>query len=122
MKILKNAGLYLIILLLSYLTASPLGKLLFPSAYNISFSSFSVPEYWYYFPLGAVSSYTFFLFLLFTAFGDHGKYWWSGLLSIPVLAFSIYFDQSHIYFPIVLGIIGWMIGIGIAKIIHYYKK
>ena len=122
MKILKNVGGYFIILMLSYFTASPLGKLLFPSAYSASFSSFAVPEYWYYFSIGAVLSYIFFLFLLFTAFGGPGKYLWSGLLSVPALAFSLYFDPLHIYFPIALGIIGWMIGIGIAKIIHYYKK
>lgn len=71
---------------------------------------------------GLPFAYIFFLFLLFTTFGKKGKYWWAGILVLPAIAFEVYFDLVHLYFPIALGIIGWMIGIGIAKIIHYYKK
>lgn len=61
-------------------------------------------------------AYTFFLPLLFTAFGGNKKYWWVGILLIPAAIFEIYFDLSHIYFPVLLGLAGWLIGFPLAKI------
>jgi|SRR3989344_5779107 len=116
MRILKNIGIFLAVLILAFLLANPLGKFLFPLGYTISFASFIVPEYWYYFFDGIIFSYTFFLFLLFTAFGGKGKYWWMGIAILPALAFELYFDLPHIYFPIALGIVGWVIGFGVQKI------
>src|SRR3989344_1333415 len=29
--------------------------------------------------------------------------------------FEVYFDFSHIYFPILLGLLGWLIGFGISR-------
>ena len=60
--------------------------------------------------LGLPLSYIFFLFLLFTAFGGNKKYWWLGILLIPAAVFELYFDLEHIYFPILLGLLGWVLG------------
>ena len=66
-------------------------------------------------------SYIFFLTLLFTAFGGDKKYWWMGILLIPAVIFELYFDLSHIYFPIILGLTGWLIGFLFAKILNRMK-
>lgn len=60
--------------------------------------------------IGLPLSYIFFLSLLFTAFGGKQKYWWMGILLIPAAAVELYLDASHIYFPIALGVVGWIIG------------
>ena len=67
-------------------------------------------------------SYIFFLTLLFTAFGGEKKYWWMGVLLIPVAIFELYFDSAHIYFPIALGLAGWLIGFLLAKLIANFAK
>lgn len=38
------------------------------------------------------------------------------MLLIHAFTFEIYFDLEHIYFPIILGIIGWGIGFAINKL------
>ena len=65
--------------------------------------------------LGYPLSYIFFLTLLFTAFGARNKYWWIGILLIPAALVEIYLDLPHIYIPIALALLGWLIGFGIAK-------
>ncbi len=67
---------------------------------------------------GLFPAYIFFLPLLFTAFGGVKKYWWLGILLLPAVGIEIYFDFSHIYFPIILGVAGWAIGFGIAKLLQ----
>lgn len=69
--------------------------------------------------MGLPLSYVFFLSLFFTAFGGAKKYWWIGILLIPAAAFEIYFDLSHIYFPILLGIAGWVLGYLVLTISNY---
>lgn len=67
---------------------------------------------------GISLSYTFFLTLIFTAFGDRHKYWWIAVLLIPAAIFEIYFDLEHLYFPIALGLLGWLLGLGSRKLIY----
>ena len=72
--------------------------------------------------MGAMLAYIFFLALLFTTFGGPKKYWWIGILLIPAAAFEVYFDWSHIYFPIAIGLIGWLLGFGISKLLPQQLK
>lgn len=65
--------------------------------------------------IGLPLAYIFFLTLLFTLFGGQKKYWWIGIGLIPAVAFEIAFDFAHIYFPVVVGFIGWLIGWLIIK-------
>ncbi|MDP3935309.1 MAG: hypothetical protein Q8Q46_03790 [Candidatus Giovannonibacteria bacterium] len=65
--------------------------------------------------IGLPLSYIFFLTLLFTAFGGSKKYWWIGILFIPAVIFEVYFDLAHIYFPIILGLLGWLLGFLVSK-------
>ncbi len=67
-------------------------------------------------------AYEFFLPLLFTAFGGAKKYWWIGVLLLPAVAFEVYFDLSHIYFPVILGLIGWALGLLAFKLLLKINK
>ncbi|OGE82717.1 MAG: hypothetical protein A3B10_01670 [Candidatus Doudnabacteria bacterium RIFCSPLOWO2_01_FULL_44_21] len=71
--------------------------------------------------IGLPLAYMLFLFLFFTAFGDQKKYWWMGILLIPAVLFELYFDWQHIYIPIILGLVGWVIGYGIYKLMNKPK-
>lgn len=110
MKILKNILFLVIASIFAVLTSSFVGDAygrVFGGGTWVDFSSV----------IGLPLSYLFFLPLLFTAFGDKHKYWWIGLLSIPALAFELYFDLEHIYVPIILALLGWVIGLGISKVL-----
>lgn len=72
---------------------------------------FSIPHEAGLYLIGLPLSYIFFLSLLFTAFGGSKKYWWMGVLLIPAAVFELYFDLAHIYFPILLGLAGWLLGL-----------
>ncbi len=65
--------------------------------------------------LGIPLVYVFCLSFLFTAFGGKQKYWWVGILLIPAVAVELYLDVRHIYFPIALGIAGWLLGWVVAR-------
>ena len=67
-------------------------------------------------------NYIFSIFVLFTAFGDSKKYWWIGILLLPAILFELYFDLIHIYFPIVVGLAGWGLGLGVEKVVAKLKK
>ena len=67
--------------------------------------------------LGYPFSYIFFLTLLFTAFGAGNKYWWIGILLIPAALVEIYLDLNHIYIPIALALLGWLLGFAVSKFI-----
>ena len=100
------------------------------------FAEYSVKIYKFFNPLAGVGSvavldftpvvvlpleYLFFICFVFTAFGDSTKYWWIGILLIPAAVFELYFDLEHIYIPVAIGLIGWVIGFVISKIIDKLK-
>ena len=110
MRILKNIILVLVVFIISYYTSVYFGDF-YQKVFNDPGTWIDVRGI-----VGLPLAYTFFLFLLFTAFGGKGKYWWMGIAVLPALAFEVYFDLPHIYFPIALGIVGWVIGFGVQKI------
>jgi hypothetical protein len=55
----------------------------------------------------------FFVSLFFTAFGDRYKYWWISVLLIPLFILGFYYDFEHVYFYIIFGLVGWLIGYGL---------
>lgn len=71
--------------------------------------------------IGFFVAFTIVLNLLFTSFGDKYKYWWIGILLLPVLWFVIKLDLAHWYFYAALAVVGWAIGTGIRKIIPHKK-
>ena len=102
------------VLILSYFLAEFFGSFFlaaFPKEGGgwINFSNLVI------FLIGFPLAYLFFLFLLFTAFGNQHKKWWIGIASLPALAFLLYFDFSHIYFHVLFPVAGWLIGLGVWK-------
>lgn len=110
MNIFKKSIYFIVTLFFSYLSASSFArfydKIFGQSGTYVDLSFFS----------GAPLSYVFFLTLIFTLFGGEKKYWWIGILLIPAAIFEVYFDAEHIYFPIILGLVGWLIGTLILKL------
>ena len=108
---LKNLGLIIIAVAISYVSSEYFGQLYMkvtndPGTFVDTRSLIGLPL-----------SYIFFLTVLLTVFGGNKKYVWLGILLIPAAAFELYFDLDHIYFPLLLGLAGWSIGIGFARLI-----
>ena len=116
----KNVIKYAICFLVSVIFAN-YSAVYFANWYKKIFSdygSYMDVRYVIGFPL----AYVFFLTLLLIAFGSSKKYLWLGILLIPAVAFELYFDLAHIYFPLALGLIGWVIGFGIRTLIVGLKR
>ena|SRR3989344_2816330 len=109
-NVLKYIGLVIATLVFSFLTSTLFGEL-----YNRVFKQSGT-----YIDLRSLSglpfAYIFFLTLIFTAFGGAKKYWWIGILLIPAVAFELYFDLAHFYFPLALALLGWVLGLSISKL------
>lgn len=71
---------------------------------------------------GAAGSYILFLSLFFTAFGSKRKYFWLLILMLPAIVVEVYFHWQIIYLPIFLGVIGWLVGLGIAWLLNLRKS
>ena len=117
-NIFRKIILFALVLFLSYLFAEQVGRFYAKYFHLYSgFGSFIASSMIYDFSDGVAPTYIFFLSLLFTAFGGRKKYWWIGIALIPAVLFEVYFDFSHIYFPIALGLLGWLLGWAVAKIL-----
>ena len=119
MKILKNVLGIIIVILVTHFSAIYIGMIysyFFPKAIGGG-GLFLVSQEFGLYLAGLTVAYSFSLFLLFTACSGKEKYWWMGILVLPALVFEIYFDPYHIYFPIILGFLGWLIGLGVKKLI-----
>jgi hypothetical protein len=57
---------------------------------------------WMMFPYGFVVT------VLYAICGE--KYWWAGIVLLPVVVIEIIIDPLHIYIPIIFGLIGWLLG------------
>lgn len=110
-NIIKGVILLFLTLVLSYFLSEKFGKL-YEEIIGLSGSFIDTTAL-----IGSPLAYIFFISLLFKAFMKDAKYWWIGILLIPAAIFELYFDAAHIYFPIILGLIGWVIGLAISKLI-----
>ena len=126
MGIIKKVVILIVVLTLVYFLTGLFGSFyvyFFPqpvssgSLFSIPISESAESDF-----IGLPLSYIFFLTLLFTAFGGEKKYWWSGILLIPAVAFELYFDLAHIYFPIILGLAGWLSGLLAFKLLTKINK
>ena len=116
MKLGKNILLLISVLVLTYVFGFYFGGGYAYFIPIIEAGFFSIPKTSSQYIIGLLLSYTFFLTLLFTAFGGKHKYWWIAILLIPAAVFEIYFDLAHLYFPILLGLAGWLLGLGVCRI------
>src|SRR5436190_942818 len=114
--VLKNIGLLILTLILSYFLAGYFFSLYnyfwpsHPSGFFAAYAAFGQ------FIAGFITAWTLLGCVCFSAFGDKYKYWWIGDLLLPVLWFVVQFDLSHWYFYTSLAIVGWLIGHGISKV------
>ncbi|TSC84862.1 MAG: hypothetical protein G01um101413_246 [Parcubacteria group bacterium Gr01-1014_13] len=109
----KKILLFLASLILSVLIAELVGKFYFYLFPQVG-SFISIPANAGKFIVGIFLAYIFFLTLLFTAFGGAKKYWWIAITLIPAALFEVYFDLQHIYFPMAIGLVAWLLGRGVA--------
>ena len=113
MKVLKNIGLVLATGLLTYILAGQFGYFyhsIFGLERSLGLGAFFSSNDLANFSAGLFPAFAFFITLLFTAWGDKYKYYWIGVLLLPVLWFVIKFDLAHWYFYLALALVGWAIG------------
>lgn len=117
-KVVKNILLLAVALVLASASANYF-DVIYNDIFYIppGFSSFSVPSSVSNFINGFPLAYIFFIALIFTIFGDKNKYIWFAVLILPVALFEIYFERLHIYFPILIGLVGWGLGAGLNWVI-----
>lgn len=118
MKILKNVLILFFVLAPSFFLGSVLGKVYAFFIPTRDFSVASIPSEITQNIIGWPLSYIFFLTLLFTAFGGAKKYWWIGIGLIPAVLFEVAFDLRHLYFPIAIGLVAWLVGRGVALLLQ----
>ena len=63
------------------------------------------------YPLGLI----FLLTLLVHSFGGKHVWWWNILALVPAILFELFLDLSHIYLPLLLGFIAWVLGTLVNK-------
>jgi hypothetical protein len=109
----KNVLLLVIVLVLSYLTAGYFGLLynVFVPYYENSF--FSAPKESALLFNGFIFAYLFFFILVFQLLNKNNRL--ALLLLLPAMGFFI-IDWAHIYLPIVLGLIAWILATMFRKI------
>ncbi len=118
MKISKNLAIFLASVLLALLSET-----FFINAYSYLFPWYqgslitADPEVIRFFA-GFILSFIFFPTLLFTAFGGKEKYLWIKITLIPAIFLEIVLDFSHIYFPITIAIIAFLLGSGVESLIE----
>ena len=110
--ILKNIGLLIAASIIAAFLSVPTGELymdLFnppPALVDLDFRSL----------IGLPLAHIFFLSLLFTAFGGKHKYWWLAVSLIPAAIVELYAERQYLYFPFLLGLAGWLLGVLILKL------
>jgi len=122
MKVFKNIMLCVAVAVVTILLSIPFGKLyllLFPQHGESLFLSSALLDDLF---SGIYWSYIFSLTFLFTAFGGKKKYWWVGILLLPVLWFVVKFDLAHWYFYVGLAVAGLIIGWLLSKLISTFRK
>lgn len=112
---LKNLGLLVIILVLSYFTAEYFG-----SWYNYfsplhDYSWFSLTTQELIFITGIPLAYIFFLTSIFQSFGFRNRNKWTLWLLVPPFLFFASGDLKHIYLPIILALIAFELATLIRK-------
>ena len=116
----KNPILLVATIALGHFLATYVGSI-YVAHFRLYGGFFSLPLETNKYLHGVAGSYLFFLFLLFTAFGEGKKYKWIWIASIPGILLVLV-DFSHIYFHLLFPLIGWLIGWGIGKLISSRNK
>jgi hypothetical protein len=125
MTLLKDAALVVLSALLAFFVGNTLLGFQF---YALFFPEEAVGSGFFGFgALGAqaismVVVYLFFLPLLLQALGSKFKIWWIAVFLLPVVWFVVSTDLSHIWFYVLIALVGWGIGFGLHKIYLRHAK
>ena len=111
MKILKNFLIIFVVIFLGYLLSQPVGEIYADMFNDHGFGVAAAGL------AGIPIVYILLITLLFIAFGDSKKYWWLGISLIPAAFVVFYLDWYHWYFWIAVGLLGWLVGFGLSKLI-----
>mgnify|MGYP001567077788 CR=1 FL=1 len=111
MKILKNVFLVFVAVSVSFLFPQSFGEI-YADMFNAHGSWVNAVAI-----AGFPMVYILLITLLFTAFGVAKKYWWMGISLIPAAFVVFYLDWYHWYFWIAVGLLGWLAGFGLSKLI-----
>lgn len=113
MSYIKNLGLLVIVLVLSYFTAEYFGNLYNYFVPQYDDSLLGLPRESAIAFSGVPFAYVFFTIFIFKLFGNHNKNKWILILLLPALIIYLLNGIRFIYLPIILGLIAF----GLAKIV-----
>lgn len=116
-NILKNLGLLVVILVLSYFTAGYFGSWydkFSPQHDSLFGASKSITNV----VVGGPFSYIFFLIITFKLFASGNKNKWIGWLLVPPALLFASGDLRHIYLPIALALIAFGLATLIRKVLQ----
>ena len=123
MKIIKNVGLVVCGIILSFVSfinqafgsfyERIFGRVQGGGGFDIGPSPYQITEV-----VGMIPSFLFISVFLLTVFGDKYKYYWIGVLMLPVLWFVFKLDLAHWYFYLALALAGWGLGWLIHSIVR----
>lgn len=118
-RFIKNIGLLIVILIISYFTANYFGLLYdnFTPGSLGDKSWIGTPEAWQSI-IGIPFAFIFFLILLFKLFGSGERNKWIGWLLVPPFLFFASGDLKHIYLPVILATVAYGLAILFRKIFH----
>lgn len=116
-EIFKGVWLFVVAIIVSYVTASYFGVVYdyFAPQHD---SLFGAPKEITNLIVGFPFAYTFFIVLLFQAFSVKHKQRWLMVLLAPIGLLWLLGDLAHIYLPLILGLLGWVLGAGIHRLIY----
>ena len=110
LNIFRNIILLISVLVLSYFTAPYFGYLYDVFDPQMGGAFWGLDKHGAVFFAGFIISYILFVPLIFELLGKMKKDWWAVGLLIPVLLFYLYANTFLIYFPILIAIIGYLLG------------
>ena len=111
MKILKNVFVVFVAVFAGFLLAQAVGEIYADMFNDHGFGVAAAGL------AGIPIVYILLITLLFIAFGVAKKYWWMGISLIPAAFVVFYLDWYHWYFWIAVGLLGWLAGFGLSKLI-----
>lgn len=118
----KNIFLLVVVLLLSYYTAPYFGSWYDKFSPQNSSSFLGIGKEISLFIVGLPFAYVFFTIFLFGVLSFGSKKKWIGILLIPPILFWLVLDSYHIYLPIILGIIAFVLAKLINLVISKFKR
>jgi|SRR3989338_1323659 len=118
----KNIVLFIVVLILSYFTASYFGSWYDNFSPQSDDSWFNLGKQELIFMVGLPFAYIFFTTLLFQTLASGNKTKWTIWLLVPAFFFFLSGDIQHIYLPVALAIIACVLAKLLNLLISKFKR